>query len=208
MNDLFGCRRCPRLVDFRRAQQASYPAYHNRPVAAFGARRPGLLVVGLAPGLHGANATGRPFTGDSSGQLLFEVLHRFGFASAAVSRAAGDGVELYDCRITNAVKCLPPHNRPLAAEIESCRPYLRAEIDSLPRSSVLLALGGLAHRAIIGALALRQADHRFAHGASFALDGGRMLFDSYHPSRYNQNTGRLDADMLARVFTAIRGVLA
>ena len=207
MSDLHGCRLCPRLVAFRREQQASYPDYHNRPVAGFGAPRAKLLIVGLAPGLHGANATGRPFTGDSSGNLLFETLYRFEFSSAGESRSIDDDIELYDCRITNAVKCVPPKNRPLASELAHCRRYLRNEIDASPGTSVLLALGRLAHRAIIDALGLRQADYGFAHGARFALDSGRTLIDSYHPSRYNQNTGRLDSEMLARVFAEIRRVL-
>ena len=207
MSDLHGCRLCPRLVAFRREQQANHPGYHNRPVASFGPRRAKLLVVGLAPGLHGANATGRPFTGDSSGNLLFETLHQFEFSSAGESRSANDGIELRDCRITNAVKCVPPKNRPLAAEIANCRRYLRSEIDNLAGAPVLLALGGLAHRAIVDALGLRQAEYRFAHGARFALGGGRTLIDSYHPSRYNQNTGRLNGEMLARVFADIRTAL-
>ena len=207
MGKLRDCERCPRLVAFRREQRLRYPDYCNRPVAAFGAQRPRLLVVGLAPGLHGANASGRPFTGDSSGNLLFETLYACGFASAPESRGIDDGIELYDCRITNAVKCVPPQNRPTASEIDTCAPYLGDEIESLQPGSALLALGTLAHRAVVGALGLRQANYRFAHGSCHALDGDRLLFDSYHPSRYNQNTGRLDADMLAGVFAAIRGRL-
>lgn len=204
MDDLRDCERCSRLVAFRHEQRVRHPDYCNAPVASFGAPRPRLLIVGLAPGLHGANASGRPFTGDSSGNLLFEVLHACGFSSAAQSRAIDDGMELHDCRITNAVKCVPPQNRPERSEIRTCARYLGSEIDSLRPGSVLLALGNLAHRAVIGAVGLRQADYRFAHGACHALDGAPVLFDSYHPSRYNQNTGRIDAAMLARVFTAIR----
>lgn len=207
MGNLHACQQCPRLVAFRQAQQIRFPDYHNRPVASFGARCPKLLVVGLAPGLHGANASGRPFTGDSSGRLLFEALHASGFSSAAESRGFDDGIELHQCRITNAVKCVPPRNRPTAGEINACGHYLRQEIDSLATGSILLALGTLAHRAVISACDLRQADFRFAHGACHALDANRTLFDSYHPSRYNQNTGRLDGAMLARVFAAIRKTL-
>jgi len=206
-SDPRGCRLCSRLVDYRACQQTRFPQYFNRPVPGFGASEARLLIVGLAPGLHGANATGKPFTGDSSGQLLFDTLRRTGFASQVDSRAGGDGLRLHACRITNAVKCVPPQNRPAAAEIDTCNRYLRAEIAAMPTGSVLLALGGVAHRAILKALGLRVAGMRFRHAAEFALPNGLRLHDSYHPSRYNQNTGRLTAAMLARVFERIGALL-
>lgn len=206
MKDPRGCRQCPRLVAFRKEQQVRYPGYHNQPVRSFGPDRARLLIVGLAPGLHGANATGRPFTGDSSGSLLFEVLHRFGLANLDRSVGSDDGLRLRDCRITNAVKCLPPENRPLSREINTCNRYLRDEISALPVGSVLLALGTVAHRAILIAMDLQQSMYRFRHAAEFTLPGGFKLFDSYHPSRYNQNTGRLTVTMLAGVFERIEAV--
>ncbi|MES1925213.1 uracil-DNA glycosylase superfamily protein [Salinisphaera sp. T31B1] len=173
------------------------PNYHAAPVQAFGPADGRLLVVGLAPGMHGANATGRPFTGDRSGQLLFETLYRQGLCSAPVSVGPGDGLQLHDCRITNAVKCLPPGNRPVAAEINACNAFLRAEIEP---ATVVLALGGLAHNAVVRALGLRRADHRFGHDIVHRLPAGQTLIDSYHCSRYNINTGRLTPAMLNRVF--------
>jgi uracil-DNA glycosylase family 4 len=206
VNDLRGCRLCPRLVAFRKEQQARHPGYHNQPVGSFGADRARLLIVGLAPGLHGANATGRPFTGDSSGSLLFETLHRFQFANLDRSLGGDDGLRLRNCRITNAVKCLPPENRPLAGEINTCNRYLRDEISALAGGSVLLALGTVAHRAILRAMDLKQSSYRFRHAAEYSLPNGLKLFDSYHPSRYNQNTGRLTGDMLAGVFERVEAV--
>jgi len=206
VNDPRDCRLCPRLVAYRKEQQARHPGYHNRPVRSFGSDRARLLIVGLAPGLHGANATGRPFTGDSSGSLLFEVLHRFGIASLDRSIGSGDGLRLQACRITNAVKCLPPGNRPLADEVNTCNRYLRDEISALPDRAVLLALGTVAHRAILRAMNLKQSNYCFRHAAEFVLPDGFRLFDSYHPSRYNQNTGRLTAAMLAGVFERIETV--
>ena len=207
MSDPRGCQLCPRLVAFRQQQQARHPGYHNRPVPSFGANPARLLIVGLAPGLHGANASGRPFTGDSSGSLLFEALHRFGHASHHRSCASDDGLRLYSCRITNAVKCVPPGNRPLASEVNTCNRYLRAEIAALPRGSILLALGTVAHRAIVRTMDLQQSQYRFRHAAEFVLPNDMKLFDSYHPSRYNQNTGRLTGAMLAGVFERIEAVL-
>lgn len=207
MIDPRGCQLCPRLVAFRQQQQVRYPGYYNRPVPSFGAEPARLLIVGLAPGLHGANATGRPFTGDSSGSLLFEALHRFGHASLDCSLDSNDGLRLHACRITNAVKCVPPGNRPLASEINNCGRYLGAEIAALPGGSVLLALGTVAHRAIVKTLDLQQSRFRFRHAAEYVLPDDMKLFDSYHPSRYNQNTGRLTGAMLAEVFERIEAVL-
>ncbi len=163
--------------------------------------------MGLAPGLHGANASGRPFTGDYAGILLFETLHAYGFASAPVATGPDDGLELIDCRITNAVKCLPPDNKPLPAEIRECNMYLAADLHDTPDGGALLALGRIGHDAALRALGLRAADHPFAHGARHALSHGRALFDSYHCSRYNTNTGRLTPQMFRAVFDAIAGHL-
>ena len=157
------CRRCHRLAAFLDTVNARYPGYYCRPVPPFGDASARLLVVGLAPGMHGANQTGRPFTGDHAGILLYQTLHKFGFGSAPVSESADDELRLIDSRITNAVKCLPPDNKPVGAEINECNVYLKNEIDAMPDDSVLIALGGIAHRAIIRALGLRQADFKFAH---------------------------------------------
>ena len=198
------CRRCPRLARHLREVRRRHPGYHAAPVPPFGAARPRLLVVGLAPGLHGANATGRPFTGDHAGILLYETLYRYGFADRPESVAANDGLRLHGCRITNAVKCLPPRNRPSGAEVAACNGFLAAELRALPPAAVILALGAVAHRAVIRALGLRQADFPFAHGAWHALDRDRRLVDSYHCSRYNTQTRRLTPAMFRRVFAGIR----
>ncbi|HXF66037.1 MAG TPA: uracil-DNA glycosylase [Burkholderiales bacterium] len=184
--------------------RAQYPGYHARPVAPFGPARARLLVVGLAPGLHGANRTGRPFTGDHAGLLLYEALHRHGFASQAVARNARDGLRLEGCRITNAVKCLPPANRPLSHEVRRCNAYLQAEIAQLPQGAAILALGRTAHEAVLMALGLPRAEFLFRHGARHALARGLTLFDSYHCSRYNTQTRRLTPEMFAGVVAAIR----
>ena len=207
MTDLQQCQLCARLSSYRRTLKQRYPDYHCAPVAAFGAAGARLLVVGLAPGLHGANASGRPFTGDASGDLLFAALHRHGFATRPTSRSRDDNTGLLDCRITNAVKCVPLQNRPLAAEVNNCNSYLGSEIDALPGGGVLLALGGIAHRAVVRALALRQAAYPFRHAAEYELEQGRRLVACIHPSRYNVNTGRIDAAALSAVFARIRALL-
>lgn len=207
MTDLHGCQLCPRLAAYRFEQKARFPAYHCLPVAGFGATDARLLIVGLAPGLHGANATGRPFTGDASGQLLFETLHKFGFASQPCSRDAKDNMRLVDCRVTNAVKCLPPQNRPSGAEIRCCNPYLSDEIAQLRPGSVILALGAIAHRSVLRALGLPQTSVRFQHLGEHALSAELRLLDSYHCSRYNMNTGRLNRGMFEQVFERIAGLL-
>ena len=212
MHGLSGCQSCPRLAAFRVEQKRKFPHYHCLPVAPIGARDARLLIVGLAPGLHGANASGRPFTGDASGRMLFDALHRFGFADRPGAAAAAGPVALHGCRITNAVKCLPPENRPLGDEIRRCNRYLRAEIAQLADGAVLLALGTLAHRAVVAALGGVQAQFRFAHLAlhrpgrdRLLLD--RLLLDSYHCSRYNVNTGRLTTAMFDAVFAKARQLL-
>jgi len=177
------------------------------PVAGFGAANAKLLIVGLAPGLHGANASGRPFTGDASGDMLFATLHKYGFASQPSSRTEHDKLCLVDCRITNAVKCVPPLNRPNGDEIKRCNTYLRAEISSLANSSVILALGTIAHNSVLKALDLQQSLMRFTHLAEHRLSNRFRLIDSYHCSRYNFNTGRLNQAMFEQVFRRIRQLL-
>jgi uracil-DNA glycosylase len=197
------CRRCARLASFLDDVRGKYPTYHARPVPAFGDLRPRLLIVGLAPGMHGANRTGRPFTGDYAGILLYETLHRFGWSSQAESVAADDPLELRGCRITNAVKCLPPGNKPEPVEVKTCNGYLRQELNALDEGTAILALGQVAHAAVLSALELRKAEFAFGHGAEHALPRRRYLFDSYHCSRYNTQTKRLTAVMFEAVFARI-----
>ena len=201
------CRRCPRLADFLDQVRQTQPDYHAQPVPSFGDIHARLLVVGLAPGMHGANRTGRPFTGDYAGNLLYSTLHQFGFASHAepldAAGKANAKLSLKDCRITNAVRCLPPQNKPEPAEVKQCNPYLVHELASLPHDAVVLALGTVAHLAVLRALGLRAKDYAFAHGARHLLPGGLMLYDSYHCSRYNTQTRRLTEAMFHEVFGAI-----
>jgi uracil-DNA glycosylase family 4 len=201
-----GCRRCPRLAGFLDEGRTRHPAYHCAPVAPFGDPRPQLLIVGLAPGFHGANATGRPFTGDFAGVLLYETLHAFGWASAPASVSRDDGLELHGCRITNAVKCVPPGNKPTPAEIASCNDFLRAELDALDPAAVVLALGAIAHGAVLRSRGLRVAAYPFGHAAEHRLPDGRQLVDSYHCSRYNTQTRRLTADMFRTVLARASGL--
>jgi uracil-DNA glycosylase family 4 len=198
------CRRCPRLAAHLGEVRGRHPAYHALPVSAFGDRRPKLLIVGLAPGLHGANRTGRPFTGDYAGVLLYATLHRFGWASRAESVATGDGLSLPGCRVTNAVKCLPPANKPEPVEVRTCNAYLQEELHALDPGAAVLALGRVAHGAVLMALGLRASAHAFGHGAEHEVPaGGMRLFDSYHCSRYNTQTKRLTAAMFEAVFARI-----
>jgi uracil-DNA glycosylase family 4 len=201
------CRRCERLAQHLDGVRAEFPDYHARPVAPFGALRPRLLVVGLAPGMHGANRSGRPFTGDYAGILLYETLHRFGFSNQAQALSVDDGLQLADCRITNAVKCLPPGNKPRPDEVKRCNAYLRLELGELPDKAAILALGGIAHQAVLRALDLRLKDYPFGHGARHSLPQGYVLYDSYHCSRYNTQTKRLTAEMFREVFAAISAYL-
>ncbi len=200
------CRACPRLAAFLEDVKARHPDYYCRPVPPFGDSAARLLVVGLAPGLHGANRTGRPFTGDHAGLLLYETLFKFGFSTDSESSAATDDLRLLNARITNAVKCLPPDNKPVGAEINTCNAFLANELAGLPAGSVVLALGGIAHRAVLRALELRQADFKFAHAAEHDL-GTLRLLDSYHCSRYNTNTGRLTVPMFEAVFAKAHALL-
>jgi uracil-DNA glycosylase len=192
-----------RLARFLDAVHAEHPGYFCRPVPPFGDARAGLVIVGLAPGMHGANASGRPFTGDYAGVLLYATLFKFGFATRPKSTAVDDGLRLAGARITNAVKCLPPANKPLPAEIRNCNSYLAAELSGMPANGALLALGTVAHEAILRALALAPREFRFAHAAEHALPRAMRLFDSYHCSRYNTNTRRLTAAMFEAVFARI-----
>ncbi len=200
------CRACPRLATFLDDVRDKHPDYYCRPVPPFGDEQARLLIVGLAPGMHGANRTGRPFTGDHAGLMLYETLHRFGFSTHETSQSADDDLKLVDARITNAVKCLPPENKPVGAEVNTCNDFLANELAALPADSVIMALGGIAHRAIIRALKLRQADYKFAHEALHEL-GAAKLLDSYHCSRYNTNTGRLTREMFEAVFAKARDLV-
>jgi uracil-DNA glycosylase family 4 len=200
------CRACPRLATFLDDVNDRYPDYYCKPVPPFGDSKARFLIVGLAPGMHGANRTGRPFTGDHAGILLYQMLHKYGFSTHAESLAADDELKLTGCRITNAVKCLPPDNKPVGAEINTCNEFLANELQTLADSSVVLALGGIAHRAIIKAQAMRQADFKFVHAAVHDL-GPLRLLDSYHCSRYNTNTGRLTTQMFEGIFAQARELL-
>ncbi len=198
------CRRCPRLAEYLDESRERHPDYHSAPVAPFGDDQPRLLIVGLAPGMHGANRTGRPFTGDHAGRILYDTMHRYGFASAPESLAADDGLTLIGARITNAVKCVPPANKPVGAEINTCRQFLEAEIGELQRPLTILALGGIAHRAVIRTLGGRQVEFPFGHGAEHEPAEGIVLVDSYHCSRYNTQTRRLTGAMFDAIFARLR----
>ena len=200
------CRECPRLAAFLDDVSARYPDYYCGPVPPFGAPDARFLIVGLAPGMHGANRTGRPFTGDHAGILLYQMLHKYGFSTHDHSAAADDELRLIDCRITNAVKCLPPDNKPVGAEINTCNRFLANELKQLPHDAVVMALGGIAHRAIIKALGLRQAAYKFGHAALHDMGRFRLL-DSYHCSRYNTNTRRLTETMFDGIFSTARELL-
>ncbi len=200
------CPRCPRLVAFRRSWRAREPEWFNAPVASFGPLDARLLVVGLAPGLRGANRTGRPFTGDYAGGLLYDALTEFGFAKGRYEARADDGLTLIDCRITNAVRCVPPENKPTPAEIATCRPFLAATIAEMPKLAAVLALGRIAHDTFTAACEARRAEFPFTHGQVHEIDGLK-LFDSYHCSRLNTSTGVLTPKMFRKVIGSIRGEL-
>jgi len=194
------CSLCPRLADYRNAQQELHPDWFNAPVPSFGDPQPELLIVGLAPGLRGANRTGRPFTGDYAGDLLYDTLLKFGLARGLYDARSDDGLTLHRVRITNAVRCVPPQNKPEPGEISTCRQFLTAEIAALPKLRAILALGAIAHQSIVTALGLRTQAFRFAHGRLHALPSGLVLANSYHCSRLNTNTGKLSAAMFEAVF--------
>ncbi len=197
------CGLCSRLVQFRCANTAAFPDWHNAPVPSFGACDARLLIVGLAPGLRGANRTGRPFTGDFAGDLLYPTIKAFGFGTGPYDARPDDGFRMAGTRVTNAVRCVPPENKPTTPEIKACNRFLKAEIAAMPELRVVLALGLVAHKAILRALGLVAARYPFAHGAMHALPTGLMLADSYHCSRYNTNTGRLTEDMFRAVFAEL-----
>ncbi len=204
------CRLCPRLVEFRVQNQAKFPDFHNAPVESFGGLGARLLIVGLAPGLKGANQTGRPFTGDYAGDLLYATLLKFGFAKGRYGASPDDGLELTDCRVTNAVRCVPPENKPVGAEVAACRPFLRNEISAMDNLRVIVALGGLSHNALLSCFDVRKSDYKFGHNATHIVSFGERSFtlaDSYHCSRYNTNTGRLTAEMFETVFAGVRSTL-
>lgn len=194
------CPFCPRLAALRNALRAEHPGWWNAPVPAFGDPEAWLAIVGLAPGKHGANRTSRPFTGDSAGELLFATLDAFGLSEGRYDARTDDGVRLKGAVILNAVKCLPPENKPTPAEIRTCRPFLASARDALPRAHVFIALGAIAHQSIVKVLGGRLPKAPFAHLAEHRMPGGELVIDSYHCSRYNTNTGRLTAEMFAAVF--------
>lgn len=199
------CPLCPRLVAFRRDNAEKFPDYFNAPAPTFGAARARLLIVGLAPGLHGANKTGRPFTGDYAGDLLYATIGKYGFSNNRYDARPDDGLALKSAAIANAVRCVPPQNKPTGAEIKSCRPFLAAQIDGMRQLRAILCLGRIAHQSTLAALEIRQKDAPFSHGAEYAAPGRKFtLFDSYHCSRYNTNTRRLTEKMFESVFAAIR----
>ena len=197
------CKLCPRLVAYRSDSRRDNPDWHNAPVPSFGPNTAKLLIVGLAPGLKGANRTGRPFTGDYAGELLYSTLIKYSFARGVFDARADDGLTLIDAQITNAVRCVPPENKPTPAEIRSCRPYLEKTIDSLKGLNAIVALGRIAHDAVIKSFGEPLSAHPFAHGATHRL-GEPTLFDSYHCSRYNTNTGVLTNAMFEAVFASVR----
>ncbi len=198
------CSLCPRLTAFREKNRVSFPDKFNAPVPSFGPADAGLLIVGLAPGLKGANFSGRPFTGDYAGDLLYATLLKFGFASGSYGARANDGLALVNCRITNAVRCVPPENKPTGPEIGKCRPFLKTEIESMPYLKVILVLGLIAHNSVLKTCGEKQSAFKFSHGAFHTLSNGIILADSYHCSRYNTQTKRLTTWMFEDVFVNIR----
>lgn len=203
------CALCPRLAQFRADNAANHPDWHNGPVESFGPLDAELLVIGLAPGLQGANKTGRPFTGDYAGDLLYQTLGNHGYTKGVYDKRRDDGLTLVNARITNAVRCVPPQNKPVGAEVSNCLPFLAQEIAAMPRLKAMLCLGLLSHNATLRGLGHRQSAFKFGHGSVHALPGtGIKLVDSYHCSRYNTNTGRLTEEMFDAVFDRLDGILA
>lgn len=201
------CRACSRLATHLDRVRREYPHYYAGPVRPFGPRKARLLIVGLAPGMHGANRTGRPFTGDHAGILLYETLHKHGFANHAISVAANDRLRLTDCRITNAVKCLPPANKPMPSEVAQCNIFLASELAQLSRGGIVMTLGVIAHQAVLKALCLKRSNYLFRHGARHRLPNELILLDSYHCSRYNTQTRRLTPIMFNAVIRRARVLL-
>jgi uracil-DNA glycosylase family 4 len=201
------CHLCARLAEYRQDNKKHIPDGFNAPVPTFYGTRPRVLIVGLAPGLNGANRTGRPFTGDYAGDLLYAALLRFGFARGLYKAKPDDSLELIDCSITNAVRCVPPKNKPVAAEINACRPFLKAEIENQNSIQAILALGRISHESVVRAFSRKLSEFRFSHGARHDLSPKITLFDSYHCSRYNTNTRRLSTEMFMEIFSQIRSFL-
>lgn len=201
------CQKCPRLAAFLCEVKEKNPTYHCKPVAPFGDEKAKLVIVGLAPGMHGANASGRPFTGDYAGLLLYQALYDFGFSNSPISESATDGLILKNARITNAVKCLPPQNKPTGEEINVCNSFLAKELKTLPENSVILALGLIAHQAVLKAYDLKLSSAKFAHNVKHELPNGHFLIDSYHTSRYNVQTKRLTKESFNSVFQTIISLL-
>tara|TARA_Y100001960_G_C14724595_1_gene854257 strand:+ start:511 stop:1182 length:672 start_codon:yes stop_codon:yes gene_type:complete len=199
-----GCNYCQRLVEFRKANQENNPDWHNQPVRSFGSLNAQLLVVGLAPGLRGANRTGRPFTGDYAGDLLYATMIKFGFAKGEYLAKYNDPLKLINARITNAVRCVPPQNKPIGEEIDSCGKFLKIEIKSMQKLSVILCLGSISHTATLRALGLKLSKYKFQHGEIFRLNSDLSLIDSYHCSRLNTNTKRLTPSMFEAIFKNIK----
>ncbi len=201
------CTKCSRLTKFLKSTKQKHPSYHCKPVAAFGDPNARLLIVGLAPGLHGANATGRPFTGDYAGVLLYQTLHKFKFATHSVSKSRDDSLRLKDCRITNAVKCVPPANKPTTDEIKICNFYLRNELRLLNPGNMVLALGKIAHDAVLRAFNLKLSMYPFGHANIYKLENQLHLLDSYHCSRYNTQTKRLTKKQFEAIFMQAKSIL-
>ncbi len=199
------CSLCERLVAYRRDNEAAYPEYFNAPAPSFGPAKAALLIVGLAPGVHGANRTGRPFTGDYAGDLLYATLNKYGFANDRFRADPKDGLKLFGAMVTNAVRCVPPQNKPVGAEIRACRPFLINQIDALKQLKAIVCLGRIAHDSTLAALGLKAKDAPFGHGAVHPVPSRKItLFDSYHCSRYNTNTRRLTPEMFESVFASVR----
>ncbi len=201
------CCLCPRLVDFRKQNKIKFPSYHNAPVEAFGDLSAQILVVGLAPGLNGANQTNRPFTNDYAGDILYPALKKFGFATGDYQKRKDDGFMLKNVRVTNAVRCVPPQNKVTGDEIKTCGCFLKAEIESMPNLQIILSLGAVSHNAVLKALHIKQSAFHFAHGAKHLLPKGQILIDSYHTSRYNINTGVLTTEMFEQIIKMVQGTL-
>lgn len=207
LEPMHSCQICPRLAQFRQENQEKYPDKFNAPVPSFGPTNAELLIVGLAPGLKGANFTGRPFTGDFAGDLLYSTIDKYGFSKGEFKARADDGLELINCRITNAVRCLPPENKPTGDEINNCRPFFTTQIEAMPNLKIILALGLIAHNTILKTYGEKLSAHKFAHNAVHPLGNDLMLIDSYHCSKYNTSTKRLTEEMFHQVFEKITAYL-
>ena len=204
----FECQKCPRLLEFRAQNKQKFPSYHNGPVESFGDLSAAILIVGLAPGLNGANQTNRPFTNDYAGDILYPALKKFGFARGNYGKVKNDGFELINVRVTNSVRCVPPQNKVTTDEIKACRPYLQAEMAAMPNLKIILSLGSVSHGAVLQALGYKKSAFQFAHGAEHNLfNHNIMLLDSYHTSRYNINTNVLTAEMFDKIIARLAELL-